>query len=98
MEHYEAKYRQDQIQWLAKRAAALNLQLTPLAGFVDWASGGVGRRFVWGPRRKAPLSAGLRPARDVSGPPGSKQNRGTKLAAFCRPIKKEPHSPIGPTW
>src|ERR1700676_720683 len=31
MEHYEAKYRQDQIKWLAKSAAALNLQLTPLA-------------------------------------------------------------------
>src|SRR6202521_2101878 len=34
MEHYEAKYRQDQIKWLAKSAAALNLQLTPLAGVV----------------------------------------------------------------
>lgn len=35
MEHYEAKYRQDQIRWLAKSAAALNLQLTPLAGVVE---------------------------------------------------------------
>jgi transposase len=35
MEHYEAKYRQDQIKWLAKSAAALNLQLTPLAEVVD---------------------------------------------------------------
>jgi transposase len=35
MEHYEAKYRQNQIRWLAKSAAALNLQLTPLAGVVD---------------------------------------------------------------
>jgi len=35
MEHYEAKYRQDQIKWLTKSAAALNLQLTPLAGVVD---------------------------------------------------------------
>lgn len=35
MEHYEAKYRQDQIKWLAKSAAALNLQLTPLAKVVD---------------------------------------------------------------
>ena len=34
-EHYEAKYRQDQIKWLAKSAAALNLQLTPLAEVVD---------------------------------------------------------------
>ena len=30
MEHYEAKYRRNQIKWLAKSAAALNLQLTPL--------------------------------------------------------------------
>ena len=30
MEHYESKYRHDQIKWLAKSAAALNLQLTPL--------------------------------------------------------------------
>ncbi len=35
MEHYEAKYRQNQIKWLAKSAAALNLQLTPPAGVVD---------------------------------------------------------------
>jgi transposase len=35
MEHYEAKYRQDQIKWLAKSAAALNLQLTPLTEVVD---------------------------------------------------------------
>ncbi len=35
MEHYEAKYRQNQIKWLAKSASALNLQLTPLAGVVD---------------------------------------------------------------
>jgi transposase len=35
MEHYEAKYRQDQIKWLAKSAAALNLQLTPLGEVVD---------------------------------------------------------------
>jgi transposase len=35
MEHYEAKYRQDQIRWLAKSAAALNLQLTPLPGVAD---------------------------------------------------------------
>jgi hypothetical protein len=35
MEHYEAKYRQDQIKWLAKSAAALNLQLIPLAEVVD---------------------------------------------------------------
>jgi len=28
-EHYEAKYRQQTIKWLAKTAAALNLQLTP---------------------------------------------------------------------
>ena len=35
MEHYEAKYRQDQIKWLTKSAATLNLQLTPLAGVVD---------------------------------------------------------------
>jgi len=35
MEHYEAKYRKDQIKWLAKSAAALNLQLTPLTEVVD---------------------------------------------------------------
>jgi hypothetical protein len=35
MEHYEAKYRQDQIKWLTKSAAALNLQLTPFAEVVD---------------------------------------------------------------
>ena len=35
IEHYEAKYRQDQIKWLAKSAAALNLQLTPLTEGVD---------------------------------------------------------------
>ena len=35
MEHYEAKYRQDQMRWLAKSAAALNLQLTPLPGVMD---------------------------------------------------------------
>ena len=35
MEHYEAKYRQNQIKWLAKSAAALNLQLTPLTEVAD---------------------------------------------------------------
>jgi len=35
MEHYEAKYRLDQIKWLAKSAAALNLQLTPLTEVDD---------------------------------------------------------------
>jgi transposase len=35
MEHYEAKYRLNQIKWLAKSAAALNLQLIPLAEVID---------------------------------------------------------------
>jgi hypothetical protein len=35
IEHYEAKYRHDQMRWLAKSAAALNLQLTPLPGVMD---------------------------------------------------------------
>jgi len=35
MEHYEAKYRHDKVRWLAKTAAALNLQLIPLPGVID---------------------------------------------------------------
>ena len=35
MEHYEAKYRQQQIKWLAKTAAALNLQLIPSPEVVE---------------------------------------------------------------
>jgi len=30
MEYYETKYRQQQMQWLAKQAAALNMQLVPM--------------------------------------------------------------------
>jgi hypothetical protein len=30
--HYEAKHRQRQLFWLTKQAAALNLQLIPMAG------------------------------------------------------------------
>jgi transposase len=32
MEYYETKYRQQQLQWVAKQAAALNMQLIPVAG------------------------------------------------------------------
>jgi transposase len=35
MEHYEGKYRRQQIKWLAKMAAALNLQLTPSPEVVE---------------------------------------------------------------
>jgi hypothetical protein len=35
MEHYEAKYRHQQIKWLAKTAAALNLQLIPSPEVVE---------------------------------------------------------------
>ena len=31
MEYYETKYRQQQLQWVAKQAAALNMQLIPVA-------------------------------------------------------------------
>ena len=31
MEYYETKYRQHQLQWVAKQAAALNMQLIPIA-------------------------------------------------------------------
>jgi transposase len=34
MEYYETKYRQQQLQWVAKQAAALNMQLVPMAGLV----------------------------------------------------------------
>lgn len=34
MEYYETKYRQQQLQWVAKQAAALNMQLIPVAGLV----------------------------------------------------------------
>jgi transposase len=39
MEHYEAKYRQQQIKWLAKTTAALNLQLIPSPEIVECVSG-----------------------------------------------------------
>ena len=32
MEYYETKYRQQQLQWVAKQAAALNMQLVPITG------------------------------------------------------------------
>jgi transposase len=32
MEHYEAKYRLQQMKWLQKQAAAFNLQLIPVQG------------------------------------------------------------------
>jgi len=32
MEYYETKYRQQQLQWVAKQAAVLNMQLVPVAG------------------------------------------------------------------
>ena len=35
MEYYETKYRQQQLQWVAKQAAALNMQLTPIAGVAN---------------------------------------------------------------
>ena len=35
MEHYESKYRRQQIKWLAKMAAALNLHLTPSPEVVE---------------------------------------------------------------
>jgi len=31
MEYYETKYRQQQLQWAAKQAAVLNMQLDPVA-------------------------------------------------------------------
>jgi transposase len=34
MEFYETKYRKQQLQWVAKQAAALNMQLIPIAGVV----------------------------------------------------------------
>jgi len=34
-EHYEAKFRQQQMKWLMKQAAALNLQVTPLPAVSD---------------------------------------------------------------
>jgi len=34
-EHYEAKFRQQQMKWLMKQAAALNLQITPLPVLPD---------------------------------------------------------------
>jgi transposase len=30
IEYYEAKYRQHQLRWTAKQAAALNMQLVPI--------------------------------------------------------------------
>jgi hypothetical protein len=30
MEYYEIKYRQQQLQWVAKQAAALNMQVIPV--------------------------------------------------------------------
>jgi hypothetical protein len=30
IDYYEAKYRQQQLRWAAKQAAALNMQLVPL--------------------------------------------------------------------
>jgi hypothetical protein len=30
MEYYETKYRQQQLQWVAKQAALLNMQLIPI--------------------------------------------------------------------
>jgi len=35
MEDYESKYRQQQLQWVAKQAAALNMQLIPAADVVS---------------------------------------------------------------
>lgn len=35
MEYYETKYRQQQLQWVAKQAAALNMQLIPIAGVAN---------------------------------------------------------------
>jgi len=35
MEYYETKYRQQQLQWVAKQAAALNMQLIPVAGVAN---------------------------------------------------------------
>jgi hypothetical protein len=32
LEHYEAKYRLQRMQWLKKQAATFNLQLVPLEG------------------------------------------------------------------
>src|SRR5260370_13719180 len=34
-EHYESKFRQQQMKWLMKQAAALNLQVTPLSEVAD---------------------------------------------------------------
>jgi hypothetical protein len=34
-EHYESKFRQQQMKWLMKQAAALNLQVTPLPEVPD---------------------------------------------------------------
>jgi transposase len=34
-EHYESKFRQQQMKWLIKQAAALNLQVTPLSEVPD---------------------------------------------------------------
>jgi transposase len=35
MDYYQTKYRQQQLQWVAKQAAALNMQLVPVAGVVN---------------------------------------------------------------
>ena len=35
MEFYETKYRQQQLQWVTKQAAALNMQLIPITGVVN---------------------------------------------------------------
>lgn len=35
MEYYESKYRQQQLQWVAKQAAALSMQLIPMAEVAD---------------------------------------------------------------
>jgi len=39
MDYYETKYRQQQLQWVSKQAAALNMQLVPVAGVAGEVSG-----------------------------------------------------------
>jgi len=35
IEYYEAKYRQQQVYWVAKKAATLNMQLVPIPDLVS---------------------------------------------------------------
>jgi hypothetical protein len=78
--YYEEKYRQHQLKWLQKQAAALNLQIIPSTGVVSRVSGEEPQAVLSIAKEESRIAMKMRRARFFA---SLRMTQGMRFSAAC---------------